>query len=308
MAAPVSVAERLYYADSDVLEFEAEVTEVRELARVEGKPVFQLALQRTAFYPTGGGQPFDTGVLIATARSGATLDAVVTDVTEDESGEVWHTTEKPLQPGTVVAGRVDAFGRRDDMQQHTGQHLISAVAWRAMGLRTVGFHLGPVVSTVDLTAPSLSSEELAKLTDLVNDTVMQALPVWQRMVSRDEAERLLATGVLPKLPERDGSLRVVSMGATGAELDQNACGGTHVQNTAAIGPVLLRRTERVRGNTRVTFVCGGRALQAVQADAKLLQELASALSVGTPQLLDRVSKMQAEIRAMRREQKAGSQG
>ena len=117
------VAERLYYVEPSRLEFTATVTEIRELARGEGRPLFQMALDRTAFYPTGGGQPFDTGVLVATARSGAVLEAPVTDVCEDEAGEVWHTTVKPLQPGAEVTGRVDAQRRRDHMQQHSGQHL-----------------------------------------------------------------------------------------------------------------------------------------------------------------------------------------
>ena len=129
------VAERLYYDEPLRLEFTAAVTEIRELARVEGKPLFQVALDRTAFFSTGGGQPHDTGVLVATARSGAVLEAPVTAVSEDEAGEVWHTTVKPLQPGTEVVGRVDAERRRDHMQQHSGQHLLSAVGCVNWGRR-----------------------------------------------------------------------------------------------------------------------------------------------------------------------------
>ncbi|WP_419805673.1 alanyl-tRNA editing protein [Terriglobus sp.] len=297
-------AERLYYEDACCdeprgLEFAAVVTEIRELARVEGRPVFQVALDRTAFYPTGGGQPHDTGVLVATARSGAVLEAPVTDVVEDDAGEVWHATAKPIQSGTEVVGRVDAERRRDHMQQHSGQHLLSAIAAREFGAATVGFHLGRMDTTVDLAMPLLSAEQMKVLQQRANDVVMRALPVTQRWVGRDEAEALLAAGVLPKLPLRAGDLRVVSI----AGVDQNACGGTHVRSTAEIGPVLLRRVERVRGNSRLSFVCGGRALAAATADWKLLTGLAGTLSTGVAELAERVLKMQAEVAEARRRAK-----
>ncbi|GAA3756501.1 alanyl-tRNA editing protein [Terriglobus aquaticus] len=295
----MATTERLYYADSSLLEFSATVTEIRELARVEGKPVFQVALDRTAFYPTGGGQPHDTGVLVATARSGAVLEAPVTDVVEDEAGEVWHTTAKPLQPGTEVTGRVDAERRRDHMQQHSGQHLLSAIAARAWGAATVGFHLGELDTTVDLAVPLLTAEQVAMLQQQANDAVMQAMSVTQRWIGREEAEGLLAAGVLRKLPPRAGDLRVVTI----AGLDENACGGTHVANTAAIGPVLLRKVEKIRGNSRVRFVCGGRALRAATADWAQLSEIASSLSTAPASLRERVAKMQAEIAEARRQAK-----
>ena len=164
----------------------------------------------------------------------------------------------------------------------------------------MGFHLGELVSTVDLTTASLDSGDVRRLELLVNDAVMQAFPVSQRVVARGEAEALLRTGLLRKLPSREGDLRVIRIGLPGAEIDQNACGGTHVATTAAIGPVLLRRTERVRGNTRVTFVCGGRALRAAREDAALLAGLAVSLSTAPAQLPERVAKMQEEIKAARK--------
>ena len=129
---------------------------------------------------------------------------------------------------------------------------------------------------------------------------MQALPVSQRVIARAEADALLQSGVLRKLPPRAGDLRVIRIGPAGAEVDQNACGGTHVATTAAIGPVLLRRTERVRGNTRLTFVCGGRALRVAREDAALLSGLAAVLSTAPGDLPARVAKMQEEIKAARK--------
>lgn len=297
MSVPLAkVAERLYYGEAQRLEFTAVVTEIRELSRIEGKPLFQIALDRTAFYPTGGGQPHDTGVLIATARSGTVLEAPVVDVSQDDAGEVWHTTVKPLQPGTEIVGRVDAERRRDHMQQHSGQHLLSAVALRELGAATVGFHLGKTEATVDLTVASLSDEQLDRLQAQVNEAVMLALPVTQRWVGRDEAEQLFAEGVLRKLPERAGDLRIVSI----AGVDENACGGTHVGRTSEIGAVLLRGVERVRGNSRVTFVCGGRALRAATADWRLLAGVAKTLSTSLMLVPERVQKLQDELRAMRK--------
>ena len=154
-----SVAERLYYdacaGDAGGLEFRALVTDVRLDSHTkneagEKEQLWQVALDRTAFYPEGGGQPWDTGVLVATARSGAVLEVAVERVEEDEAGEVWHFVRKPLPQGAEVAGRVDADRRMDHAQQHTGQHLLSAVFLSELGAKTVSFHLGADSATIDL--------------------------------------------------------------------------------------------------------------------------------------------------------------
>lgn len=293
---PSQVAERLYYREQTLLEFTAEVIEVRELARVEGRPVFQVALDCTAFYPTGGGQPHDVGSLFATARSGVVLEAPITGVEEDGSGEIWHTTAKPLQQGTAVRGRVDAERRRDHMQQHSGQHLLSAILRRGMGAETVSFHLGEKVSTIDL-ALALTEQQMEDAERLGNEAIRSALPVTQRTVTGQEAEQMLASGVLRKLPPRTGDLRLIEIG----DIDLNACGGTHVGNTAEIGPLLLRGTERKRGNTRLMFLCGSRALAAAREDWKVLSSIAHALSTGPAQVAERVVQMQAEIKRLRKQ-------
>ena len=290
-------ADRIYYDAPQQLEFTATVTAVREVARVDGKQVWQLALDRTAFYPESGGQPFDTGTLIATARSGALLEAPITDVQEDGDGEVWHTTAKPLQEGTPVRGVVDAVRRRDHMQQHSGQHLLSAVLQRDLQAKTVSFHLGPELSTIDLQGGSMTEEALAVAEATVNAIVEQALPLSIRYVARDEAEQMLLRGELRKLPPRTGTIRLIEIPG----IDLNACGGTHVGTTAAIGPVLLRGTERVRDTTRLQFVCGDRALRAARSDFQLTTALARSLSTGTDQLADRIAHLLVEGRAATRE-------
>ena len=292
-------ARRIYYDEPHRLEFTAEVTAIRELARVDGRQVWQIALDQTAFYPTSGGQPHDTGSLIATSRSGTQLDVPVSNVEEDDDGEVWHTTQKPLQQGTAVRGAVDARRRRDHMQQHSGQHLLSAVLLRDLGLSTVSFHLGADSSTIDLDGV-LTGDQLARAEDSANDMIRSSLPLSMRTVSGEAAEALLAAGTLRKLPPRTGRIRIVEI----AGLDVNACGGTHVPNTADIAPLLLRGTERVRAGTRLTFLCGGRAIAAARADHQRLVALAQSLSTGLDEVADTVARLQADNKAAARQQAA----
>ena len=258
--APARVAERLYY-DSAELEFRAAVTDIRLVATELGESgektqVWQVALDRTAFYPESGGQPWDAGTLTATARSGASITVAVERVEEDEAGEVWHTLRKPLVEGTEVVGRVNAERRRDHMQQHSGQHLLSAVFLQELGARTVSFHLGAESSTIDLSLPegvqAFSRKALERVEGEANRLIYEDRAVTPQWHTRAEAEAMLAAGQLRKLPERPGPMRVVEI--SGVEF--NACGGTHVRSTGAVGGLLLRRVEKVKAGWRVEFVCG----------------------------------------------------
>ena len=306
-------AERLYYADSALTHFAATVTDIRERSRTGGASVWQVALDRSAFYPTSGGQPHDTGTLAATAPSGARLEAPIVDVEEDEQGELWHLTPKPLLAGTQVEGRIDRARRIDHMQQHSGQHLLSALFYQQLDALTVSFHLGETVSTIDLNTESLSPEQLTHIEQLANAIVAEARPVAHRSVTGAEAERLLAEGKLRKLPERGGDIRLIVIPATqngsatsnaAPDLDLNACGGTHVTSTSQIGAVLIRGTERVRQSTRVSFLCGNRAIAAVRADDALLTQLGRELSVGRADLPTALARIKTETRAAAKERQA----
>ena len=246
------MSDRLYYSDPSLAFFDAQVSEIRELSRSEGRSLWQVALDRSAFYPTSGGQPHDTGMLTATSAGGSLLEAPVLEVEEDEHGVVWHTTPKPLSAGTVVRGYIDWSRRRDHMQQHSGQHLLSAVLYRQLGAPTVSFHLGEMTSSIDLAREAITPEELERVEDTVNEVVAENRPVTMKTVPRQEAEMLLAAGALQKLPQREGDIRLIEI----EEIDLNACGGTHVQATGQIGSLLLRGTERMRQGLRVEFVCG----------------------------------------------------
>jgi alanyl-tRNA synthetase len=291
------MTQRLYYDDSNLRSFSAVVTDVRERVRAQGQSLWEIALDQSAFYPTSGGQPFDLGTLSAVSRSGARLDAQVTEVTEDDAGEVWHCTAKPLNAGTAVTGEIDWSRRRDHMQQHSGQHLLSAVFALERNAATTSFHLGEESCSIDLALDVLDANEIARIEILANEIITEDRDVALRYVSREEAEALLAEGKLRKLPPREGVIRMVEM----AGLDLNACGGTHVQSTGQIGAILLRRVEKIRGGMRVEFVCGHRAVRLARSEFNSLAESAALLSSSALQLPAAVRKLLDEAKAAERE-------
>ncbi len=263
------MTERLYYTDATLLTFDAKVVSVDGV---------RVVLDRTAFYPTSGGQPFDTGAL---------GDARVVDVIDGDDQIVHVLTAPPrFAVGDTVRGSIDPARRRDHMQQHTGQHLLSAVFEDLFGAKTVSVHFGDALSTIDFDADSLGAEKLAKAEARANALVAEARPV---TVSFEDAAT--AQG-LRKLSDRTGEIRIVTIAGT----DRSACGGTHVATTAEIGAVLLRGTERMKGNVRVSFVCGDRALAAARADAAALTAMATALTTSVAELPVLVAAQATQLR------------
>lgn len=244
------MTERLYYNDCYLREFQARVVDVSG----DGKRV---SLDRTAFYPTSGGQPFDLGTL-----AGASVIEVV-----DEEDRVVHVLDSPVAAGDVT-GEVDWARRFDHMQQHTGQHLLSAVFEELYKISTVSFHLGAETSTIDVTAASLDAAQIERVEERFAEIVAEARPV---SITFEDAAADLG---LRKASERTGTLRIVSIEG----MDKSACGGTHVRSTAEIGAMQVRRLEKIRGTTRVEFVCGGRALRAAREDFRLLTEISRTTS------------------------------
>ncbi len=286
------MVERLYYGDSFLNSFDAVVTDIRLVSRTGGEALWQVALDRSAFYPTSGGQPFDKGSLTATSRNGAVLEVPIDEVAEDEQGEVWHYTAKPLVAGTAVHAAIDWQRRLDHMQQHSGQHLLSAIFSRELGAHTVSFHLGDETSTIDLSTASIAHASLERIERLANEIVAHDRPIRIRTVSRAEADALLAAGKLRKLPEREGDIRLIEIEG----VDLNACGGTHLRSTGQIGGLALRSTEKVRQGLRVEFVCGLRAIAAARRDFSVLTEAAAALSVPANQLPQSIERLLAEAK------------
>jgi alanyl-tRNA synthetase len=300
------MTDRLYYRDSFLRSFEATVADIRESSRTDGVSVWQIALDRSAFYPTSGGQPCDFGTLKAVSRAGATLDIPIEDVEEDESGEVWHSTRKPLLAGTLVTGEIDWDRRLDHIQQHSGQHLLSAVFVRELEAPTVSFHLGEEISTIDLASGVIAHHSLERVERIANQIIADARPVAVRTVEGEEAKALLAAGKLRKLPEREGPIRLIEI----ADYDLNACGGTHVHSTGQIGGLMIRSVEKISRGIRVSYVCGLRAVRAARRDAGLLEEAGRALSTGpegVPAAVERLvaeGKSSAKVRMKLREELA----
>ena len=270
------MTERLYYTDAYLRSFDARIVHRAS----DGRTIY---LDRTAFYPTSGGQPFDTGTLGGVA---------VTDVV-DEGERIAHVLVAAAPGGDTVHGEIDWTRRFDNMQQHTGQHLLSAIFADRFKLETVSVHFGAESSTLDLDTESLSPKTLLEAERLANAATMDPHAVG---VSFESAAT--ATG-LRKPPPREGALRVVSINA----LDRSACGGTHVRSTAEVGAILLRGTERVRKATRVEFLCGLRAVRAARADHELVSALALSLGVGPSELVSKTKALSEELRAAQAERR-----
>lgn len=260
---------RLYYLDAEVRTFEAVVQSVAE---VEGR--LHVVLDRTAFYPTSGGQPFDTG------RLG---EATVVDVIDLDNGDIAHVVTTSLAPGQVVQGEVDWPRRVDHAQQHTGQHILSAAFDRLCDARTVSFHLGTELSTIDLSREVTPEAIDAAETD-ANRVVWDDRPVHVRIVTAEVARGL----PLRKPPARDGDVRVVEVEA----FDWSACGGTHVARTGMIGAIAITGWERFKGGVRITFACGGRALRSHRALRDVVTAVTRAASAPASELVSHIGRLQ----------------
>jgi len=258
---------RLYYDDAFAREFTAQVLSCEpEGAATRENPegplpgeLWRVKLDRTAFYPTSGGQPHDTG------RLG---DASVVDVL-DEEDEIIHLVDKPIAIG-LMQGTIDWERRFDHMQQHTGQHVLSAVFHSRFALPTISFHLGVDLCTIDVRGREPRQEILDAAMAVANDVVYA-----DRMVNvkYGSAEELAAAGVR-KTVERRGTLRAIEIEA----LELQPCGGTHVQRTGQIGMILVRGVSRIRQDWRVEFACGRRAERLAREDFATLRAVAQRLN------------------------------
>ena len=265
------MTQRLYYLDSHLRNFEASVVERAE----EGRRIY---LDRTAFYPTSGGQLHDTGRL-----EGIEVAEVV-----DEGERVAHLLVEPLVSGPTVRGELNWPRRLDHMQQHTGQHLLSAVLADLWDYPTTSVHLGELTSTLDLDTSQLTSEQVVQAEMRANEVIAENRPV---TVTFEDASS--ATG-LRKPSSRSGAIRIVSIEG----LDRSACGGTHVTATGAIGALLVRKVERVRKGVRLEFLCGLRAIGRSRLEFNVLSNLATELSSSFDELPRVVANQRADVKAL----------
>lgn len=269
---------RLYYDDARLLRFSASITALADGGRI-------VYLDRTAFYPTSGGQPNDLGSL---------ADIAVVDVVDEDDRIAHHLAEPVGVPvGAMVIGQIDAVRRFDHMQQHSGQHLLSALLHDSYGWPTVSVHFGPDISTLDVEVDDIAADALPAIERRANALLLESRPI---TVSYEDAAS--AEG-LRKASDRGGELRIVTIEG----IDRSACGGTHVSHTAEIGALLVRRTERTKGNTRIEFVCGYRAIQRARLDADLLNRAARPLSASPNDLPELVEQQQARVVELERERR-----
>ena len=279
------MTDRLYYTDSFLHEFEARVV------AVSGEAV---VLDSSAFYPTSGGQVFDTGWL----EADGSVRIRVKEVAENEqTGEVLHILEGAavLQPGVMVRGMIDAERRLDHMQQHTGQHVLSAAFEKLYGFATVSFHMGEETCTIDLATDAVNARQLEAAEMLVNQIIAEDRPVEIRFATPDEARTL---GVRKIPPAEREKLRLIDV----RDFDLNACGGTHVRSTGQIGCILLRKVEKVKQGVRVEFVCGLRAVRTARHDFQTLTEAAGVFSTHIWEVPAQVRKSLEEIKTAQKAQ------
>ena len=281
------MTDRLYYHDPYLKEFDAVVqrTERRDQRLV-------VTLDRSAFYPTSGGQPFDVGFL---------GPYPVVEVVDEEDGSVAHVLDDQalplapgtpaLEPGTAVRGSIDWRRRFDHMQQHTGQHVLSAAFDRLFGIRTVSFHMGAIASTIDLAREATSAEIAAAETE-ANRIVWENRPVSIRYASAEEAARM----PLRKESVRGGTLRLVDVEG----FDLSACGGTHVARTGGIGVIAVASWERFKGGQRLEFLCGGRALDRWRILRDAVTASVRQVSVQPEELAGAIERLQSEAKEQKR--------
>jgi alanyl-tRNA synthetase len=296
------MTDRLYYSDPYLRTFDAQVETVEAGDdRLDHRLI--VTLDRTAFYPTSGGQPFDTGTLGA---------FTVVDVIDRDDGEIAHVLEHPARapgtstrhsapgtapstphpaPGTRLQGTINWPRRFDHMQQHTGQHVLSAAFDHLFGARTVSFHLGAAVSTVDL-AREMTPAEIAAAEAEANRIVWEDRPVAVKFVSAEEA----ATLPLRKEPVRAGTLRLIDVEG----FDLSACGGTHVARTGGIGVIAVASWERFKGGQRLEVLCGGRALGRFRSMRDTVTASVRLLSVLPEELPASIERLQSDAKDQKR--------
>ncbi len=269
---------RLYYDDCYLIEFSASVQEV-----IPTGGRHAALLDRTAFYPTSGGQPHDTGTLGGVS---------VLDVEEDDAGNIFHILDSPVPTGPV-AGRVAWERRFDHMQQHTGQHILSQAFLKVAHAQTVSFHLGQETCTIDIELPQPAQEIMREAEELASGIVFEDHTVAILNVNRSE---LAALGVR-KESQREGTIRVIDV----EDFDLSPCGGTHVRRTGEIGIIAVLGFERYKGGTRVEFACGKRVLKILRNDHETLKTLGNLHSAHPRELPRLTEKLFEERSALARE-------
>jgi alanyl-tRNA synthetase len=275
----MGATERLYYDDSRLLGFDATVISVSE--RDDGQ--IAVELDRTAFYPTGGGQPNDTGTL---------GDALVVDCIDAESDGVLHVIQGSVpEIGDRVHGKVDWLRRLDHLQQHTGQHILSAAFVKLFDAPTRSFRVLEHECEIDVALDDPTDERIEQAVDLANQIIWENRPMKIRQVTSEEA----ATLPLRKEPSREGELRVIEID----DFDLTPCGGTHAKSTGEVGAIAVRSWERAKGLARIQFMAGLRVLADYRKANRTARDVAALFSAGREDSPALVSKLVEESKKLR---------
>ena len=276
--------DRLYYSDSHLIEFEARVLDVTE--RVSGWAA--VLLNRTAFYPTGGGQPSDTGTLNGLR--------VVECIDDGEKGVLHVVQGATPAVGAIVKGRIDWPRRLDHIQQHTGQHILSQAFVTLCNAPTKSFRVLDQSCEIDIELTNPTTELIERAVELANNVIWENRRLTIRNVTAEEA----ATLPLRKEPVREGELRLIEID----EFDLTPCGGTHAYRTGEVGIIAVRSWERAKGLTRIEFVAGVRALSDYRRANKTAREIAALYSTGRDDALEQAARMVEENKELHRRVRA----
>ncbi|GAA0357542.1 alanyl-tRNA editing protein [Bacillus horti] len=271
------MTKKLYYSDSYLKMWQAKVVQV-----IEKEYEILVRLDVTAFYPHGGGQPCDLG----------SIDGIPVLDVYSEGEHIWHKLER-LPKDTEVTCTIDWERRFDHMQQHTGQHLLSALCLEGLNAQTISFHLGLDHVSIDVAKWPLKWEELMTLEREVNRQIYLNRSIHSYFVTEDEAKSL----PLVKPPTVSGSVRIVEI----EDIEYNACGGTHVSRTGEIGIIKMLKAEKHKEGTRIYFKCGYRALQDYNEGLQTLTTLAATFQAGREHILDRFAKWEEERKQLEAE-------
>ena len=270
--------EQRLYCDSPYLEeWQAEVESI-----VEKGGKYHVVLSRTAFYPGGGGQPSDRG----------TIDGLAVEDVYEQDGHIYHVLGKPIEK-KAVACRLDFSRRFDLMQQHTGQHLLSAVLYRLYGCKTSSLHMGEDELSIDVELPEMPAEMLTAVEDMANEYIYRDLPVVINCVTAEEASKI----ELRKAPPKEGEVRIVEI----TSIDRSPCCGTHVKRTGEIGIIKIVKTEKRGNETRVYFKCGKRALKDYQLKQDIVSGLVRLYRMSEGEVLAKAEATFSQLKNMQKE-------
>jgi len=277
------LTERLYYQDSYLKEFKAKVL---KKIKINNQPA--VVLDKTAFYPTSGGQPYDRGVI---------QDIPVVEVVEDND-EITHILKEELKEeiNSEVVGKINWERRFDHMQQHSGQHILSGALMKLWSVETVSFHLGEEVCTLDIAKEKFTEEEARKVEECANEIIFNNKPVKCYFVEGEEELKRLN---LRKMPDRKGKIRIIEI----ENFDLSACGGTHCRATGEVGMIKITKWEKRGEKIRLEFICGRRAWKDYFRKNKVIKNISNKLTIKDSELGEAIDRMLEEQKEIRKELK-----